>query len=130
MSRDPLLIARLRDLAGRGASVRMLVEAIRSHYPDVEEIALEVDRYLTKAFFLRLRDVRNVEASTCLGGQAYSDEQIDQLLRPLIAGTRHRWAASGDEGRHATNGMSGPGVPGREAMYPGNPAQEHATPKQ
>jgi hypothetical protein len=126
---DPLLIARLRDLAGRGASVRMMVDAIRGHFPGVDEVALEVDRYLTKAFFLRLRDVRNVEASSCLGGQAYSDEQIDQLLLPLIAGTRHLWAASGDEERHATDGMSGPGAPGQEAMYPGDLAQDHVAPK-
>ena len=89
------------------ASVRTLVDEIRSHYPDTDEIALEVDRYLTKAFFLRLRDVRNVEASSCLGGRAYRDEQIDDLLLPMIASTRHLWAGSGEAGPHATNGITG-----------------------
>jgi hypothetical protein len=129
MSWDPLLIARLRDLAGRGATVRVMVDAIRSHYPDVDEIALEVDRYLTKAFFLRLRDVRNVEASSCLGGGAYRDEQIDDLLLPLIASTRHLWAGPGEAGPHATNGTIAHGVAERGAIDPGNPAQEPAAPK-
>jgi hypothetical protein len=129
MSWDPLLIARLRDLAGRGASIRVMVDEIRSHYPGIDRIALEVDRYLTKAFFLRLRDVRNVEASACLGGGAYSDEQINDLLLPLIASTRHLWSGSGEAGPHATNGMIAHGVPDRGAIDPGKLAQEPAAPK-
>ena len=129
MSWDPLLIARLRDLAGRGASIRVMVDEIRSHYPGVDRIALEVDRYLTKAFFLRLRDVRNVEASACLGGGAYSDEQINDLLLPLIASTRHLWAGTGEESPHATNGMTAHGVPDEAAMSPGTLAQDPAAPE-
>jgi hypothetical protein len=128
MSWDPLLIARLRDLADRGATVRMLVDEIRSHYARVDEIALEVDRYLTKAFFLRLRDVRNVEASSCLGGAAYSDEQIDQILLPLIASTRHLWAAPGEAEQPVANGMIGQGMPDRDVMNPGNLARSPAAP--
>jgi hypothetical protein len=129
MSWDPLLIAQLRDLAARGASVRMLVDEIRGHYPGVDEIALEVDRYLTKAFFLRLRDVRNIEGSPCLGGEIYSDEQIDQLLLPLIAGTRHLWAGSREGEAHAPNGMTGQGLPDRGAMNPGTLMQDPAAPE-
>jgi hypothetical protein len=91
MSLDSELITRLRELASRGASVTVMVNAIRDHFDSGDDIALEVDRYLTKAFFLRLLDVRNVEASTCLGGNAYNDAQIDQLLLPMIAGTQHLW---------------------------------------
>ena len=58
-----------------------------------------------------------------------SDEQIDQLLQPLIAGTRDLWAASGDGERPATNGISGHGVPGQEAMPTGDLAPDHAAPK-
>ena len=36
MSWDPLLIARLRELAGRSATVRMMVNEIRGHYPGVQ----------------------------------------------------------------------------------------------
>ena len=59
MSLDPELIGRLRDLASRGAAVRVMVNEIREHFPSGDDIALEVDRYLTKAFFLRLLDVRH-----------------------------------------------------------------------
>jgi hypothetical protein len=69
----------------------MMVNAIREHFPSGDDMALEVNRYLTQAFFLRLLDVRQVEASTCLGGKAYNDVQIDQLLLPKIANTRHLW---------------------------------------
>jgi hypothetical protein len=127
MSWDPLLIARLRDLAGRGASVRIMVDEIRGHYPGVAEVALEVDRYLAKAFFLRLRDVRNVEASTCLGGTAFSDEQIDRLLLPLIASTQHLWARPGEAEQPVAEGMIGQGVPDANAVNPGNLAQSPAT---
>ena len=106
-----------------------MVNEMRSHYPGVNGIALEVDRYLTKAFFLRLRDVRNVEASSCLGGGAYSDAQINDLLLPLIASTRHLWSGPGEAGPHATNGMIVHGVPDQEAIDPGKPAQEPAAPK-
>ena len=109
--------------------MRELVDEIRSHYPGVDEIALEVDRYLTKAFFLRLRDVRNVEASSCLGGAAYGDEQIDQLLQPLIAGTRHLWAGPGEVEPHGTNGMTGHGVSDGGAMTPATLAQDPAAPE-
>jgi hypothetical protein len=91
MSLDSDLIVRLRDLASRGASVRAMVDEIRDHFDGGDDLALEVDRYFTKAFFLRLLDARNVEASACLGGNAYDDAQIDQLLLPLIAGTQHLW---------------------------------------
>ncbi len=126
MSWDPLLIARLRDLAGRGASVRMMVGEIRSHYPHLDEIALEVDRYLTKAFCLRLRDVRNVEASSCLGGAVYSDEQIDQLLLPLIASTRHLWSGPGEAEQSLAKGTIGQGGTDPDVMNPGNLAQSPA----
>jgi hypothetical protein len=98
---DPELIARLRDLASRGASVRMMVNEIREHFPSGDHIALEVDRYLTKAFHLRLLDVRQVEASSCLGGKAYIDVQIDQLLLPKIASTRHLWQQESEDRRGA-----------------------------
>src|SRR5262249_21245129 len=98
MSLDPELIGRLCDLASRLASVRMMVNEIREHFPSGDDIALEVDRYLTKAFFLRLLDVLQVEASSCLGGKAYNDLQIDQLLLPKIANTRHLWQQESENG--------------------------------
>jgi hypothetical protein len=79
----------------------MMVNAIREQFPSRDGIALEVDRYLTKAYFLRLLDVRQVEASSCLGGKAYNHVQIDQLLLPKIAITRHLWQQEPEDRRGA-----------------------------
>jgi hypothetical protein len=85
------LIARLRELAGRGTTVRALVGEIRDHLKTDDGLALVADRYFKEAFFLPLGDVRPIEGSPCLGGHAYSDEQIDRLMLPRIEGTRHLW---------------------------------------
>jgi hypothetical protein len=106
----------------------MLVDEIRRDYAGVDEIALEVDRYLTKSFFLRIRDVRNVEASSCLGGAAYNDVQIDQILLPLIAGTRHLWAGSDEVEPHASNGMTSDGGSDQGSVNPATLAQDPAAP--
>jgi hypothetical protein len=79
----------------------MMGNAIREHFPSRDGIAWEVDRYLTKAFHLRLLDVRHVEASTCLGGMAYSDVQIDHLLLPRIANTKYLWQQESEDRRGA-----------------------------
>jgi hypothetical protein len=85
------LITRLRELAGRGTSVRALVDAIRDYLKTDDGLALVADRYFKEAFFLPLGDVRPIEGSPGLGGKAYSDEQIDRLMLPRIESTRHLW---------------------------------------
>ncbi len=78
-------------MAGHGASIRMMVDEIRNHLKTDDGLALVVDRYIKEAFLLPLGDVRHIEGSSCLGGKVYDDNQIDQLMLPLIAGTRHQW---------------------------------------
>jgi hypothetical protein len=88
---DHQLIARLRELAGRGTSVRDLVHEIRGRLKTEDGLALVADKYFMEAFFLKLGEVRPIEGSPSLGGKAYSDEQIDRLMLPRIEGTRHLW---------------------------------------
>jgi hypothetical protein len=85
------LIARLRELASRGASVRALVDEIRDYLKTDDGLALVADRYFKEAFFLPLGEVRPIEGSPCLEGKAYTDEQIDHLMLPRIESTRHLW---------------------------------------
>jgi hypothetical protein len=85
------LIARLRELAGRGTSIRDLVDEIRDYLKTDDGLALVADRYFKEAFLLPLGDVRPIEGSPGLGGKAYSDEQIDRLMLPRIERTRHLW---------------------------------------
>lgn len=91
------LIARLRELAGRGTSVRALVDEIREDLQTDDGLALVADRYFKEAFFLPLGEVRAIEGSPCLGGRAYSDEEIDRLMLPRIEGTRHLWQSTTTE---------------------------------
>lgn len=91
------LIARLRELAGRGTTIRALVEEIRGYLKTDDGLALVADRYFKEAFFLPLRDVRPIEGSPCLGGAAYSDEEIDRLMLPRIESTRHQWQSQASE---------------------------------
>jgi hypothetical protein len=88
---DHQLIARLRQLAGQGTSVRGLVDEIRDYLKTDDGLALVADRYFKEAFLLTLGEVRPIEGSPGLGGKAYSDEQIDRLMLPRIESTRHLW---------------------------------------
>lgn len=85
------LIARLRKMARTGTSVRELIQEVRNYSRTDDGLSLVVDRYLKRAFLLSLGNVRHVEGSSCLGGSLYNDNQIDELLLPLIAASRHQW---------------------------------------
>ena len=85
------LIARLRQMARNGTSVRELIQEVRNQQGTDDGLSLVVDRYLKEAFLLSLADVRHVEGSSCLGGSLYDNNQIDELLLPLIAASRNQW---------------------------------------
>ncbi len=91
MEVDQRLILRLRDLAGQGASVRVMIGEIRASLTTDDGLALVADRYFTQAFLLKLGDVRPIEGCACLGGKVYSDEAIDRLMLPRIESTRDLW---------------------------------------
>lgn len=85
------LIDRLRSMATQGASIRMMVDEIRNHLETEDGLALVVDAYFRRAFLLPLGQIRDIEGSSCLGGKAYADDQIDQLMLPRITRSRHLW---------------------------------------
>lgn len=91
MDTDQELIARLRGMACQGTSVKLMVNEIRNHVKTDDGLALAVAWYCRKAFLLPLLQIRDIEGSTCLGGKAYSDEQIDDLMLPRIESTRPLW---------------------------------------
>jgi hypothetical protein len=114
------LIARLRELAGRGTSVRALVDEIRGYLKTDDGLALVADRYFKEAFFLPVGQVRPIEGSPCLGGQAYSDEQIDRLMLPRIESTRHLWQSRATEEMEAVRCVARgqPDSPSVRARFP------------
>jgi len=85
------LIKRLRDMASLGATVRAMVDEIRSYLATDDGLALVADRYFKEAFLLSLGDIRPIEGSACLGGKVYSDQEIDRLMLPRIESTQHLW---------------------------------------
>lgn len=85
------LVARLRVMACRGASIRAMVEEIRLHVGTDDGIVFAVTRYLKEAFFLTVGDVWEVGSSKCLGGKVHEDNEIDNLLLPVINRTRKQW---------------------------------------
>lgn len=85
------LVTKLRLRARSGAPVKALVDEVRSFLGTTDGLALVVARYFCKAFFLGLEDVRDIEGSACLGHSLYSEEEIDQLMKPRIEKTRPRW---------------------------------------
>lgn len=84
------LLFQLREMADKGASVKDHLEAIRSD-GSFEFNSLMVIVYFKQAFFLNLRDIRMVEGTKTLGGAAYTDEEVDRHLLPLIEANRDLW---------------------------------------
>lgn len=78
------LIQRLRRMAAQGSTVRQFIDEIRNHNGTDDGLSLAVDAYLWKAFLLPLRQIRDVEGCTRLGGKLYTDEEVNQLLQPTF----------------------------------------------
>lgn len=94
MTRDFLsedLVARLRIMAHRGESIRMMIEEIRNHLGTNDGLAFVIGRYFKEAFYLTVGDVRHIGGCICVGGKSYDDNQIDELLLPLIAASKQKW---------------------------------------
>jgi len=85
------LVFRLRAMASQRASIRMMIQEIRNDLGTDDGLAFVVGRYFKEAFFLGVGDVRHVAGCKWLGGMAYDENQIDELMLPLIASTRNKW---------------------------------------
>lgn len=85
------LVARLREMASSGTTVRAMIDEIHRYLGTNDGLALVVDRYLMEAFHLNLSQVRPVEGCSRLGSEAYNDEEIDRLMLPQIEATHHLW---------------------------------------
>ena len=92
------LVTRLRELAKQGATIRMMSSEIseRIGFPLGEDSPIiTILIHIQKSFCLPLRQVRSIEACDWRGNDLSGDE-IDALLLPLIAGTRHLWESDPD----------------------------------
>lgn len=86
------IIENLRKAASEGAGVCSLVAVIKEAMgPGVASFA--VMSLLVDAFSVSLADIRELPGARCLGGQVYSDEEIEKLVYPAIQralGLQHR----------------------------------------
>ncbi|MEZ6142133.1 MAG: hypothetical protein R3B84_16350 [Zavarzinella sp.] len=89
---DQNLIIRLRKMAVNETTICKLIDEIRSFLGTNDGLALVVDRYFCEAFHLPLGEVRVIEGSECFGLSLYTHEEIDRIILPRIAQTKHLWS--------------------------------------
>jgi hypothetical protein len=81
---DASLIDRMRELARQGKSVSEIIDDLRSSLGMDRGFSVLILRYFMRAFKLTLREAREIEGYSSMGGGAISNEDLDALLRPLI----------------------------------------------
>jgi hypothetical protein len=77
------IIDNLRSGAAGGAGICSLVAVIKEAM-GTEATAFAVMSLLIDAFDVSLADIRELPGARCLGGQVYSDEDIERLVYPAI----------------------------------------------
>lgn len=80
------IIETLRNNASNGAGVCSLVGVIKKAI-GVETTSFTVMSLLIEAFGVSLAEIRELPGARCLGGQVYSDEEIEELIYPAIQRT-------------------------------------------
>jgi|GEM_PF-3882897 len=86
---DSEIVKTMRQLAGRGASVREMVECVQSKVSLNHDAILPVLWYFMKAFHLPLGEVLPMREWF---GTA-NDQEIDRSILPAIQKTKARWSA-------------------------------------
>lgn len=107
------VIRALRELAARGATVRPLVEEIRSQLGHPTPLVIPVLVYFTQAFHIPLPEA--LPLREWLGSE--DDTEINAVILPAIERTRDRWMA---ELASPYNGSTG-----TTAADPGDVVSEH-----
>jgi len=80
------IIENLRSAASAGAGVCSLVAVIKDAMGP-ETTSFAVMSLLVDTFGVSLADIRELPGARCLGGQVYSDEEIEKLVYPVIQKT-------------------------------------------
>lgn len=78
------LLECLRTGAKTGKSVGELARLVLNHLPQDNKNTVSVVLNFMNAFGLSLLHVKELPFAPCMGGGAYTDEEIDQLIRPHI----------------------------------------------
>lgn len=79
-----ILIEDLREAARKERSLCFLLERIQSSIGYSEFNSFSAMSYLMDAFGLSLSQVRELPGAVRLGGNVYSDEEIEEMIYPYI----------------------------------------------
>lgn len=84
LSLDPTLIHGLRESFLQGATLPELVNFLHNGAGQREVNPLMVMNYFMRAFDLRFLQVRHLVGAPCMGGKAYTDQHVEDMLRQHI----------------------------------------------
>ena len=78
------LLERLRSAAKNGKTVRELAQIVQDHYGPEEWTNFSIMSYFREAFNLSFHQVKKMSGAFFMNGGLYTDEEIDQIIRPHI----------------------------------------------
>lgn len=78
------LLEVLREAAHNGRRVNEFVEIIKDRVEPEDFSSFAVVSCFMEAFGLDFSQVRELSGATCLGGGAYTDEEINEIIWPQI----------------------------------------------
>ncbi len=78
------LLERLRTEAKNGKTVRELAQLVQDYFGSDEWTTISIIFYFQDAFNLSYQHLKEMSAAFFMNGGSYTDEEIDQLIRPHI----------------------------------------------
>jgi hypothetical protein len=84
------LVLELRALARQGKGISEMFDAFYDRYPMVRRHSAPLTLFMD-AFCLPLQDVIVLNGAEHVGNAAYSDEELDDIVLPLILEARQHW---------------------------------------
>jgi len=85
------LVVELRSLAREGKGIGDMFESYFTWFPTARGEHKAPLLLFMQAFDLTLHDVILLNGAEHVGNAAYSDEELDEIILPLIRDARSRW---------------------------------------
>ena len=91
MTLDKKIIAELREMKMAGSQVHEMIAFVKQKTESPPDSSILIIRYFKDAFCLSLYDVLPIQGCSALGQNAYSDDEINEVLGSKIEKTRDSW---------------------------------------
>jgi len=89
MDTNLLLVQELRNSFRNGFSVPELIKYVEMNLG--YKSAIETVSYFIKAFGLTTKDSMDIMSYSSFGGGQLSDQDLEDVLKPLIEANRYKW---------------------------------------